>query len=380
MKINHKIKVLLISPSPPPVGGIQTWTKNLLEYYKGQDHIELVHINTTVKYRGQLELGLWKRIIAGIRVTNDVLKALRNINRINPPDVIHLASSASLALFKDYLILKEAKKFNIPVILHWHFGRIGDLAIKKNWEWRLIKNIIQKSAYSIVIDDHSYKALIEKGFKNVVNIPNPISPHLQDLVHEREFSSNERIIGRVVFVGHVLQKKGVFELVEACKSIHEIRELIIAGPYENEFKDLLINLSRQREDGHWLRFLGSIDNKEVINLFASAHLMALPSYTEGFPIAVLEAMAMGCPVLATNVGAISKMLDIESNNPCGICVNPKNIEELTSALFSLISDSENAKRMGENGIKKVLSKYTFSGVSQLYEKVWINAISESRVG
>jgi len=178
MTEKNNLKVLLVSPSPPPVGGIQSWTINVIDFLNHQNKINYCYVDTTVKYKGILELGLWKRIIAGIRVTIDVIRNIKQTVYLNQPNVIHLTSSASLALFKDYLILRVAKKFNLPVVIHWHFGRISDLATKKNWEWNLISFIIRKSAYSIVIDNHSYKALKDAGFKNVVNIANPVSKEL----------------------------------------------------------------------------------------------------------------------------------------------------------------------------------------------------------
>jgi glycosyltransferase involved in cell wall biosynthesis len=85
---------------------------------------------------------------------------------------------------------------------------------------------------------------------------------------------------------------------------------------------------------------------------------------------------MGCPVIATDVGAISEMLGINSDHTCGICVSPKNVEELSHALLTLKNDPEKAKQMGLNGINRVLANYTFTSLSQLYEQVWMNALTE----
>ena len=216
MANNNKLKVLLISPSPPPVGGIQSWTINLINHFKYQDQIELCYEDTAVKYRGVLELNIWNRITAGIRVTKDVISAMKQLIRIHNPDVIHLTSSASLALLKDYLIIREAKKFNVPVIIHWHFGRIPYLAIRKNWEWYLISFIIRRISYSVVIDNHSYKSLCDAGFKNVVNIPNPVSEELVKIANNQKIVERQVEEGKVVFVGHVYVNKGIYELVEAC--------------------------------------------------------------------------------------------------------------------------------------------------------------------
>jgi len=370
MAKNDKLKVLLISPSPPPVGGIQSWTINLINHFRYQDQIELCYEDTAVKYRGVLELNIWNRITAGIRVTKDVIKAMKQLIRIHNPDVIHLTSSASLALLKDYLIIREAKKFNVPVIIHWHFGRIPDLAIKKNWEWYLISFLIRRISFSIVIDNHSYKSLCDAGFKNVANIPNPVSEELVKIANNQKNVERQIEEGKVVFVGHVYVNKGIYELVEACVSLPVVNQLKVIGPIMNEVQPELEKIASKRGSGEWLILTGAKSSEEVFAEIRSAELLVLPSYTEGFPIVILEAMAMGCPVVATNVGAISDMLNINSDLPAGICISVKDIEALKVSIEKLLSDKELSTKYGQNGLIRVLENFTADKIFKEYQKVW----------
>lgn len=370
MAKNDKLKVLLISPSPPPVGGIQSWTINLINHFKHQDQIELCYEDTAVKYRGVLELSIWNRIIAGIRVTKDVVRAMKQLIRIHNPDVIHLTSSASLALLKDYIIIREAKKFNVPVIVHWHFGRIPDLAIKKNWEWYLFSFLVQRISYSIVIDNYSYKTLSDAGYKNVANIPNPVSEELFIIANNQKIRERQVEEGKVVFVGHVYVNKGIYELVESCVTLPVVKQLKIIGPIMNEVQPELEKIASKRDDGSWLIMTGAKSSEEVFAEIRSAELLVLPSYTEGFPIVILEAMAMGCPVVATNVGAISDMLNINSDLPAGICIPVKDIEALKVSIAKLLSDKILSTKYGQNGLTRVLENFTSDKIFKEYQKVW----------
>jgi len=376
MKEDYIFKVLLVSPAPPPVGGIATWSLNILKYYtENKTKWQIFHQNTSSKNLDITNVSAWRRLYKGIKDSHKLLSEYRKkINTIKP-DVIHISSSASFALLKDILLLRIAAKRKIPVITHFHFGRIPQLAVSKNWEWQLLCSVIRKSQMAIVIDDKSYQTLVSEGFKNIKNVPNPISVELEAKVRSQLDHQNSIRKGSVVFVGHVERNKGVFELVEAC-SILNINELLIVGPYEIGIKNELVKLSRKRDNGSWLKFFGSLNERDVLNHLRNASMMVLPSYTEGFPIVITEAMSMGCPVIGTDVGAISEMLGIKSDHPCGICISPKKVEELSSALLTLMNDPEKAKEMGQNGINRVLENYTFTSLSSLYEQVWLNALTK----
>jgi glycosyltransferase involved in cell wall biosynthesis len=266
-----------------------------------------------------------------------------------------------------------AKKFNIPIIMHWHFGRIPQLAIQKNWEWHLISYIIRKSAYSVVIDDHSYKALIEAGFKNVANIANPVSDELAKIALKQK--NHERHIeeGKVVFVGHVFLNKGIYELVEACVDSKVVKLLKIIGPVTDEVKAELETISRRREDKTWLILTGAKSSMDVLSEISSAELLVLPSYTEGFPNVILEAMAMACPVVATNVGAIPEMLNINGDSPSGLCVPVKDIQSLKASIEKLLCHKDMATKLGQNGLNRVLDNFTLDKIFKEYQFVWQTA-------
>ena len=376
-----KNKILLISPIPPPAGGISTWTKNILKYYLTNNSDFIVnHQNSAINNRRLTNINSIVRLIVGLINSLKIIGQFKkNIVKLSP-NLIHLTSSASLALFKDIFILKIASKHNIPLVIHFRFGRIPELAIKKNWEWFLIKIVIKRSNKVIVIDEKSFNVLFDLGYKNIVNIPNPISTKLEGIA-KKQLTLNKKIEGnKIVFIGHVVKTKGVFELVKSCLLLPEDIELIFVGPYEESLKDKLINLGKIKGDGKWMRFLGSLNHLEIYKVLENATALALPSYTEGFPNVIIESMAMGCPVIATNVGAIEEILNVTTQNPAGICVNVKDVKELSDAIFSIITDPEKATKMGRNGLQKVLLNYTLLNIAGLYETIWLGTLKNKIYG
>jgi len=369
------MKVLLIAPAPPPVGGIESVTDNLVNYLKSNGNgTSMMLYNTSHRYRPVTSKSKLIRVVTGvidaIKTYFDIGKLIKN----KKPDIIHLASSASLSLFKDYLLIKRSYYYRIPIVVHWHFGRIPALKERNNWEWKLLKKVIKLSTMSIVIDNKSYETLMECGFSNIEYIPNPLAFDIEKMAKEINLELTTRQNSRLIYVGHVIKNKGVFELVKACSSIHDINELILIGPYEESIKKELIKLSDKKKTQNWLKFTGQIKIEDVANYMKDSPILLLPSYTEGFPMVILEAMALGCAIIATDVGAIPEMLNINSETPCGVCIAPKRVDYLKEAIEKLTQNEDDLKMYGRRANMRVLSNYTISNVFYQYKRVWQTAI------
>ncbi|MBI9063783.1 MAG: glycosyltransferase family 4 protein [Marinilabiliaceae bacterium] len=371
------MRVLFIAPAPPPVGGIESVTDNLVNYLKlNKNGTDLILFNTSHRYRPVTSKSLLIRLYSGVfNSLKTYFKVLSFIKK-DKPDIIHLASSASLALFKDLLIVIAANRSRIPIVLHWHFGRIPFLQKKRNWEWRVIRIVICKSTRSIVIDSKSYAILVNEGFSNIVNIPNPLALDIEDKTRELLAKSSQRVQGRLIYVGHIIKDKGVFELVEACSQTPMIKEVILIGPYEKDVKDDLLKIAKERFATNWLKFTGGLEINQVLEYMKHSPVLVLPSYTEGFPMVILEAMAMGCAIIATDVGAIPEMLGINTTTPCGICIPPQNVEKLRDAILNLTENQYELERFGSKGMKRVLNYYTMEKVFMQYKMIWKSAIKQ----
>jgi glycosyltransferase involved in cell wall biosynthesis len=370
------MKILLLSPGPPTVGGIATWTKNLLEYLsENSSDYEVIHQDTSFKYKEITEEDFFNRIFVGFFEFIKIYSDLKINLKKHKPDVIHLTSSPSLAFIKDYFLLRLARKYKIPVVTHWRFGVIPKLAGEHNWEWKLLGHLIRKSLLSIVIDSKSYDTLLNAGFNNVVYIPNPISQDVERMVVQETQITNHKKKGQIIYVGHVVREKGVFELVDACTQIPMVEELLLIGPFEQNTKKELLLLADRKDGGRWFKLLGALPKEKVLESMQDSLILTLPSYTEGFPNVIIESMAMGCSVIATDVGAIPEMLAISSDYPCGICIPPMNVEKLRDSIISLLKDTELAQEMAKNGTSRVLSNYTLDNVMKEYYSVWERAVA-----
>ena len=180
----------------------------------------------------------------------------------------------------------------------------------------------------------------------------------QNIVHE------ERLL---MFVGHVVLLKGVYELIDACKRIPNIK-LKMVGYVLPEMRKQLRKFAG--ENNNWLQIVGEEPYEDVIKDMMRCELFVLPTYTEGFPNVILESMACGCAIITTPVGAIPDMLDINSDNPVGICVPVKNSDALYEKILYCLEHKIETKLMGVRAKERVNREYSMPSVWTKMENIW----------
>ncbi len=361
-------KVLLIAPSPDFAGGISRWARHILaRHAKTPDGIELEFLCQNY-YSSAIERKGIRRITSGIKNYIKTIQLLKRKLKVNHYDTLHLTSSASLSLQKDLIILRLARRYGIRTVIHFHFGRIPELKQKNNLEWRLIKRTIKRASTAIVIDLRSYNTLREAGFHNIENLANPISEEVLSIVKKNIETRATKIEPRTItFVGQMLPTKGIYELIEACRKIKNIKlnmyGLIPLGTREE--------LEHRAGEGRtkWLNIWGEVPYTQVIDEMQRCEVFALPTYTEGFPNVILESMAAGCAIVASNVGAIPEMLAID-NKRCGICIVPKSTSELHSAIEWLLSHPTEAQELRLRAAKRVSEEYSMDIIWKRLTEIW----------
>ena len=371
------MKVLFCSPfsseSNVIKGGINTWGKYIISYYQemNSDNIELIPVSFdrhTLITDNHSSLG---RIVNGIKEQRKPIKKAIQKMDSEKPQVMHLCSAGGLGLFRDYVLVKAAKKRGIKTSLHLHYGRIPELLSQNNWEWKLLSKIIGLCAVCIVMNRPCEKALNDFGFKNISYLPNPLGMDILDQIQKAE-GKYQRHPRTLLFVGHVYKTKGVYELVEACTKMSNV-QLRIVGKFVDQLKNELQTIAAGKENGDWLHFIGEIPHEEVIKEFYQADLFVFPSYTEGFPNVILEAMACGCPIVSSDVGAIPEMLDIGADD-CGICFKPQSVDEIYQAVSMLIDNEQLKNEFSVKAKRRVNSLYVIPMVWKQMVQIWYQAM------
>nr|AAP32724.1 EpsJ [Lactococcus cremoris] len=231
-----------------------------------------------------------------------------------------------------FFLHKLCKKNNIPDIIHLHgseFKKWFDESDDKKKEQ--IQTLLKESAGFIVLGDKWNKAVKEIEPKtNTVVVSNTV--HIPDYTVEWKQPFT------VLFMGVLIKRKGVADLINAIYLLNKENKLdnvrlVIAGSgaEEAELKAMCTQLGLD----NYIEFAGWTAGEKKEKLFRESQMLVLPSYNEGLPIAILEAISCGMPVVATNVGDISSAV-IDGEN--GYLIEPGDVLAIKQAIEKIVWD------------------------------------------
>ncbi|MFX0133458.1 MAG: glycosyltransferase [Candidatus Hodarchaeota archaeon] len=304
----------------------------------------------------------------------------------------HLIKTKGIQIVLGYNMLPEgfavvqlAKMFRLPVGF-WAIGSdVNDLANHNRINYYLSKKSINKSDL-IITESKDLENRIRTFFKESVHT-NPIKtfykgidvsnfqnlPPKNDLLKELKLNAEKKYI---LFVGRFIREKGVYELIQAfsiiAKKYPEI-DLIFIGEQPEK-----VNISEYLKDDNIIKrihFKGIISHREVAYFMKVSELLVHPSWAEGLPNVVMEAMACGLPVVTTHVGGIPEVL---INRITGLSVPLKNVEKLVNAMDEMIDDHNLRQTCINNAKELIINKFDVKKNASLLYQILQERINVSR--
>lgn len=341
------MKLLFVAPFKPNgrfQGGISSFANYIIERkndFKNYD-IDIVPFSNCPIKRNRYSNGKFStRNLLNFLV---VKRSLKKIIKLEKPDSIYINSSFGLGLLKDLLALKRYKE--IKVFFHIHFADIKKILTNNSLIAKTIKKQLTKKVDHIVLlSKKTRNEFIDCGFDSskLHVLYNYVNPTIKYRNHKKNGKT-------CLFLGSIDKRKGFYDLINAFKKLRIDLKLIVCGQPND--KDAESCLKCEFNSG-WLNYKGFVDGKEKNAILNSADLLILPSYGEGLPISILEAMTCGLAILSTNVGAIPEI--VERN---GILINPGDTVALTNAITKIMSDKELLNEYQKRSLE-LSRKYTF---------------------
>lgn len=275
---------------------------------------------------------------------------------------VHMSSRASF--WRKCLFVLPAFSLRVPTIIHLHGSEFA-IFYEKECGWlskRFVRRVFN-SASRIVVLSSAWEGWVRGMCTNprVEAVYNPV------LVPEQASPWSARADGEVLFLGRLGKRKGTYDLVEAAAQLHASTDrlrLMMGG--DGETKEISARAASLGMADK-VKLLGWVRGLDKEQYLSSARIYALPSYNEGLPMSVLEAMAAGLPVISTPIGGIPEAV---SDGIEGFLVPPGDVALLADRLERLLNDDELAKRMGTAARNKVLTTFSADAVLPRVERIY----------
>lgn len=304
-----------------------------------KNELEILPFNTCRVQReagsdGKLNISNLKNLF---KVYFDLPKEIKS----NSPDVLYFHTSRGIPLVKDLIILNRAKKkTGVKTVLHIHFADYEKIMTGKSFFDMFILRSLKKNVDKIVfLSSKTRDAFVEHGIESEkCNVIYNFST-LQFTNEEIQTKLDRQGALRFLFVGSVDQRKGLFDVLEILKDSDRNFEITVCGGVGTE-EDRVRFEEYQKAYGEKLNFLGYVSGEEKRRVFLESDVLLLPSYGEGLPIVIVEALTAGCAVLTSDVGAIPEIVT-EKN---GTVITAGNKEQIRNGLAFYLQEDRSVLR------------------------------------
>ncbi|MGE0083156.1 MAG: glycosyltransferase family 4 protein [Desulfococcaceae bacterium] len=351
--------VIMLSPLPPLTGGMATVADNLSKSSLAEQY-RMIMINsgkTTPEKRS-----VWKGIRAQISLIYEIISAIIR----HHVQIVHIHTCSGFTFWRDCIHMLISKILGCAFVCHIHGGMFGLFVMYMNPVGRYIaKYFFENSAALIVLGRECQEKMIfyapEANWQVVPNgVPVPV---LRNAAKEKE--------PNFLFLGNLHQGKGVYDLIRAVNisCAHGFQGTVhIAGGADSPIeKEKIEEMIRSYGLENRIKLPGIISGKQKEAYLEMADAFILPSYAEGLPMAMLEAMAYELPLIVTNIGAIPEVI---SEGKEGYLIRPGDTAALADRIMCLYRDCELRQRMGKKGRERVLREYSMDCMSEKISDIY----------
>lgn len=279
--------------------------------------------------------------------------------------IVHIHGAANASFYRCRMFIKLAKKFGKKVILHEHaadfvefFNAAGDKA-----------NIVEtiNSCDCLIVLSNSWKDYfasigVEESkihvLNNIVSPPETVNkPHNDGKLH-------------LMYMGEISNRKGAFDLLKAVSDNRDyFKERLLLRMGGNEVDGDINAYIKKHSLESFVSYEGWISGQKKTDCLTWEDVYILPSYNEGLPIAILEAMSYRHPVISTPVGGIPEVVESGEN---GILIQPGNTQEIADAIKLYIENPKNVAIEGRKSYERVKAFFpeaVFDELEKIYNKL-----------
>lgn len=357
VKGEKKIRILMCSSDRKEKGGMNSVIDQLMDHDWG-DNFQFSYLATHITGNPVKKTFFFA----------NAYRKLKKLIKQDAFDIIHIHMSYKGSFYRKYYVAKLCKRYSKKVIIHLHGSEFKDFYNGGNAKRKKqIQELFSIADASIVLGKDWRNFILKIAPRaNVIVINNAVS---LPVFYNKEISK----LRKFLFLGALIQRKGVIDLLQAVKQMKNqgVSDfcLLIAGSGTEEQR--LKEYAQTNGLQGCVEFLGWITKEQKPELLKKADVLVLPSYNEGLPIAILEAMSYGLPIISTDVGSIAEAVKENEN---GFLIKPGDVDSLAHAMIQLTNNS-NLWKQESNTSKKICEKnfsenVFFEAVEKVYRGLY----------
>ena len=354
--MGRNINVLMVGSDLSVKGGMTTVAENFLNN-KFKHDVRIIYVATHIDKMPIIKFFFF--VLALFKIIYNLV--------FNNISIIHVHLSEKGSFYRKYIVFVIGKIFRKKVIIHMHGAEFKEFYNESPKFIRSNIDLLLKNSDKVIV-------LGDKWNQFVTSInPNINSYILRNSVkYSNEKCNIDKININILFLAVLIERKGIFDLIKAAKILLENESLnkynikfLIAGSgsEERNVKKQVKSLKIEK----YFEFKGWVKNQEKDEILKRSQIFVLPSYNEGLPVAILEAMNYGLSVISTKVGSIE---DAVKDNYNGFLINPGDVNQLSRSIEKLIIDSSLREEFSNNSKKVINNSYNesdyFSNIEKLY--------------
>lgn len=350
-------KVCMVVQDPMVKGGIAA----VVNGYRGsvlENHFNITYVES-YKDGGKIA-----KLIKGISGYFHFAKVLL----LNKPELVHIHSSFGPSFYRKMPFIIMASWAKIPIINHIHGADFDEFYLNaSDRKKKQVKRIYGKCSTIIALSDEWKERLKQIVPEQRIKVIENYS-----IIHEDAYLEKQARYcnNNVLFLGELGHRKGCFDIPQVislvAREIPDVKFVLCgAGAARDEQK--LHDLIKEKDIQRNVVFPGWVRDEKKDAVLRDADVFFLPSYNEGMPMSILDAMGYGLPVVSTNVGGIPKIVHDGEN---GRCYQPGDSEGFAHEIITLLQDDNIRNMAGESSLCIVKKGYSLEAHIKLLEKVY----------
>lgn len=278
-----------------------------------------------------------------------VEKTVIDFEKSHPVSLIH-AHTGSVSAWAS---LVASRRYGIPLVVTYHGSEVHDRLVNRRKGWELCREVFKYAHLNLPVSRD-----LERILRNHVKPRGQCETLLLGVDQTRFFpSSDTKQKKSVLFVGRVRKEKGIHDLLLAWKQVKQVCSDVVLTVVGSDFTDgEFLNQAFSLNIADSVKMVGPLPHEKIPDVMRQASLFCLPSYGEGTPVSIMEAMSCGLPIVATRVGGIP---DIVIYNQMGLLVDKGDVQGLAEAIISLLMRPDECNRLSQEA--EIYAREHFSG-------------------